>query len=64
MCSFKGQAIGEFCAKCLSCECHMTICFPIVVNAGVVCGECDDVDFCNYCPNYYECEELWGGIYK
>lgn len=60
MCQFKGQPVGEFCTRCQACEYYMTICIPVVVNCGIVLGECDDVDFCIYCPNYCECEELWG----
>lgn len=62
MCYFKNEPVGEMCAKCQSCNDYLSLCIPVVVNHGVVLAECDDVDFCNYCPAYSECEELWGKV--
>lgn len=62
MCHFKGQPIGEMCSVCQMCESYLTLCVPVVVNQGIVLAECDAVDFCNYCPMYFECEALWGKV--
>lgn len=62
MCYFKGQPVGEMCTVCQCCESYLTLCVPIVVNQGIIAAECDDIDFCNYCPAYFECEELWGKV--
>lgn len=62
MCYFKNEPIGEMCSICQMCENYLTNCLPVVVNQGIVLAECDDLDFCNFCPMYHECEELFGKV--
>ena len=59
MCYFQGQAVGEFCICCQNCADYLSTCIPIVSCGGYVVGECD-FSFCDHCPNYGECELLWG----
>lgn len=59
MCNFQGQSVGEFCSCCRNCEDYLSTCVPIVGYGGYVCAECD-FSFCDYCPCYGECEEIWG----
>ena len=59
MCIFKGKAIGSLCSFCKQCKAYLETCSPIVVNHGFVTGECD-FSFCDLCPVYSECDELWG----
>lgn len=63
MCIFRGKAIGSFCSLCRQCEAYLETCSPIVVNSGFVAGECDFC-FCDLCPAYSACEEIWekGGV--
>lgn len=58
MCYFQGQSVGEYCSCCQKCSMYLVVCIPIV-SYGFAVGECD-FDFCCYCPNYGECEEVWG----
>lgn len=59
MCYFQGKPVGEYCACCRNCAEYLCTCSPVVSYGGYVCAECD-FDFCSYCPNYGECEEIWG----
>ena len=59
MCAFQGQPVGEFCSCCQACSDYLSTCVPVVGYGGYVCAECD-FSFCDYCPSYGECEEIWG----
>lgn len=59
MCYFQGQSVGDYCTCCWNCSDYLSTCIPVVGYGGYICAECD-FSFCDYCPNYAECEELWG----
>lgn len=59
MCYFQGQAVGNYCSCCWHCADFLSTCIPTVSYGGFVAGECD-FSFCDFCPNYAECEEIWG----
>jgi len=59
MCYFQGRAVGNYCSCCWHCADYLSTCIPTVSYGGFVVGECD-FSFCDYCPNYAECEEIWG----
>lgn len=58
MCYWEGKAVGELCSCCQNCSSYLTDCMPVVACGGYVVGECD-FNFCEYCPAYEECEELF-----
>ncbi len=59
MCYFQGQAVGEYCSCCRKCNCYLSVCVPVVSYGGYVSAECDFA-FCDFCPHYSECKEIWG----
>lgn len=59
MCVFQGLAVGDFCTCCHNCSEFLSVCVPTVSCGGYVSAECD-FSFCEYCPVYGECEEIWG----
>lgn len=60
MCLYQGKPVGEYCPCCRKCPMYLAVCSPIVSGSGYVAAECD-FSFCDYCPFYTECTELWGG---
>lgn len=59
MCQLYGQPVGEYCSCCRNCNQYLSVCVPVVGCGGFVTAECD-FSFCEYCPYYSECENLWG----
>ena len=59
MCQLYGQPVGEYSHCCMQCPQYKNSCLPIVGYGGYIFGECD-FSFCEYCPCYSECEDIWG----
>ena len=59
MCQLQGQPVGEYCSNCRSCKEYLSVCIPTVGYGGYISAECD-FSFCEYCPSYSECEDIWG----
>ena len=59
MCQLQGQPVGKYCSNCRSCKEYLSVCIPTVGYGGYISAECD-FSFCEYCPSYSECEDIWG----
>lgn len=55
MCFANQQPVGEY-SPCSGCNEFLSTCMPIIVY-GMIYGECDYYDFCEWCSYHEDCEE-------